>query len=908
MASNHRPVREYISIDDSDDEQPPAARPTVAASTAQTAQPSSLQSAARPATNAADVTSGLASASISGNVPTPREQLAASNGSINGSREEVTSRSPWMGGEASGATMLLDPADAVPTSIYSTEDAGQSSRQESHSTVPQARTDYDNRSTEPIRDLYSMPTPGLEPPLDLNTGPFAQGLPQQPLHSTRRWESDEEGQGSSGAKEENVQKFRSGLVYSSVMMLHAVPSYLDESEEGKDIEAHPERPKRISSIFDTLKKAGCVARMKRIPIRDVKMEEVMLIHQRGMWEGVQRTAFFTTNSLAAQTQLLEKSSSLYINEHSARCARLSCGGVIEMCAAVAEGKVRNGFALVRPPGHHAEPDRSMGFCFYNNVAVAARLMQEKYPDKCRKILILDWDVHHGNGTQSAFYESEDVLFISLHRYEDGEFFPGGKAGHHDQVGAGKGLGKNVNIPWPDKGMTDADYLAAFQRIVMPIATEFAPDFVIISAGFDAAEGDLLGECHVSPTGYAQMTYDLASLANGKLVVALEGGYNLDAIARSALSVTQVLLGETPPPGPAGANPSYLASDTLKEVEKVQARHWKSIRRPAYDMTDEEASNLERIGLAQMFALYRNYSLAERYDLDALPTTLGSRGDEDDMFTGQILCSSKLFDDTFDTLVIFAHDCGNLRLEDHGVDIDVQEELGYFVDGSSKVIDWANTHKAALIDVNLHNEIPTTPRAPVSSTSRKRNPVQLKSKNRLEEAKKLLLYAWDNAAVMVLSVKPEMKVILIGLGTATEAILHLIEQRNVEACVAGVIQLPAYSTIPTIAKSTSEKKMWYYKHSRVFLPKEHAYYTLDAQAKAGKRLGKIIRSSELISSMTRTMLMCPFTSGRREQSYSSPGRRIPGNRILHQRMSSCLICMLNFHSLYRIHINHHCSRY
>ena len=140
------------------------------------------------------------------------------------------------------------------------------------------------------------------------------------------------------------------------------------------------------------------------------------------------------------------------------------------------------------------------------------------------ILILNFprrDVHHGNGTQQAFWDDENVLYISLHRYENGEFFPGGIGGADDQVGVGAGVGRNVNIPWPDSGMGDGDYLAAFQRVVMPIAHEFAPDFVIISAGFDAAEGDHLGQCRVTPNGYAQMTHELAALANGRLVVALE---------------------------------------------------------------------------------------------------------------------------------------------------------------------------------------------------------------------------------------------------------------------------------------------------------------------------------------------------------------------------------------------------
>ena len=268
-----------------------------------------------------------------------------------------------------------------------------------------------------------------------------------------------------------------------------------------------------------------------------------------------------------------KLDSVYLHHNTFECATLSVGGAIEACRAVVMGHVKNAIAVIRPPGHHAEHDEPAGFCFFNNVPIAARVCQDNFPEKCRKIFILDWDVHHGNGIQHAFYDDPNILYISLHVHKNGQFYPGKPDGDHLHCGEGLGIGKNVNIPWADHGMGDGDYMFAFQQVVMPIAAEFDPDFVIVSAGFDAAEGDKLGGCHVTPPCYAHMTHMLMSLAKGKIAVCLEGGYNLRSIAKSALAVTRTLMGE-PPDRLDPIEPSPLGVSTVQLVMRQQSKFWK----------------------------------------------------------------------------------------------------------------------------------------------------------------------------------------------------------------------------------------------------------------------------------------------------------------------------------------------
>ncbi len=333
-----------------------------------------------------------------------------------------------------------------------------------------------------------------------------------------------------------------GLLFDQWFLTHAVPH------------DHPEHPGRLEAIWRRFKHEGLDEACRRVPAREATPEELCRVHTEHHIAAIEATAGGDFRQLDPDT---------YTSSHSALAARLAAGGLIELAAEVAAGRLDNGYALIRPPGHHAEADRAMGFCLFNNVAVAARALRA---GGIERILVVDWDLHHGNGTQHAFREDSSVLYFSTHQYP---FYPG--TGAVEEVGGGAGRGYTVNVPWPG-GMGDAEYLAAFDRVLLPIARQFDPDLVLVSAGFDAAEGDPLGAMHLSPDGYAQMTSRLMALADGRVVLALEGGYNLEAIARSSAACLRVLLGDSPP-HEKPIVPDPAAAKVLDKVLGAQRRFW-----------------------------------------------------------------------------------------------------------------------------------------------------------------------------------------------------------------------------------------------------------------------------------------------------------------------------------------------
>uniref|UniRef100_A0A8D2N8D1 histone deacetylase n=1 Tax=Zonotrichia albicollis TaxID=44394 RepID=A0A8D2N8D1_ZONAL len=383
-------------------------------------------------------------------------------------------------------------------------------------------------------------------------------------------------------------RFTTGLVYDTLMLKHQCTC--------GNTNSHPEHAGRIQSIWSRLQETGLRGKCECIRGRKATLEELQTVHSEA------HTLLYGTNPLNRQKldskKLLGSLTSMFVrlpcggvgvdsdtiwNEvHSSGAARLAVGCVIELVFKVATGELKNGFAVVRPPGHHAEESTPMGFCYFNSVAIAAKLLQQRL--NVSKILIVDWDVHHGNGTQQAFYNDPNVLYISLHRYDDGNFFPG--SGAPDEVGTGAGVGFNVNMAFTgglDPPMGDTEYLTAFRTVVMPIANEFAPDVVLVSSGFDAVEGHPtpLGGYNLSAKCFGYLTKQLMGLAGGRVVLALEGGHDLTAICDASEACVSALLGNELDPLPEKVFQQRANANAVHSMEKVieiHSKYWHSLQR------------------------------------------------------------------------------------------------------------------------------------------------------------------------------------------------------------------------------------------------------------------------------------------------------------------------------------------
>ena len=322
---------------------------------------------------------------------------------------------------------------------------------------------------------------------------------------------------------------------------------------------HPESPQRIEAIYKMLEKEKAFASYPLIEPRPAQEEEIELIHTSSYVKMIKETSGQERVCLDPDTSTSPRSYEI---------ALLAAGGLLKAADLIMEGKIQNAFALVRPPGHHAEASQARGFCIFNNIAIAAQYLISKLGLK--RILIVDWDLHHGNGTQHAFDSRSDVLYFSTHQFPH---YPG--TGFWNEVGSGDGEGYTVNVPL-SPGKTEEDFLYIFQQILSPIAAAYKPEFILVSAGFDIFEGDPLGGMSVSAKGFGVLAAELMTLAHttakDRLLFTLEGGYNLSGLEDGVRNVLLVLAGQEKI-SPPQARISAATEKELGPVFKVQKKYW-----------------------------------------------------------------------------------------------------------------------------------------------------------------------------------------------------------------------------------------------------------------------------------------------------------------------------------------------
>jgi acetoin utilization deacetylase AcuC-like enzyme len=322
--------------------------------------------------------------------------------------------------------------------------------------------------------------------------------------------------------------------------------------------SHPERPQRVEAMIEMaahLGRSGIVA----LTPREATLEEIALCHDPSYVAEVERTASMQRYDFDPDT---------HTSPDSYKTAVLAVGGVLTAVEAVMDGAADNGFAIVRPPGHHALPSRAMGFCLFNNVAIAAEYLVQRRGLK--RTLVVDWDVHHGNGTQDIFYDTDSVLYFSTHQFP---FYPG--TGALNEVGVGAGAGFTVNAPMPAT-FGDAEYLRIFDEVLAPVVRQYRPEFILVSSGFDAHFRDPLGGMRVTEVGFAAMARRVKRLAaeysGGRMVAALEGGYDLQALVDSGRIVIEEL-------GHEADDPDRPADDGARAVPIIErsryflGRYW-----------------------------------------------------------------------------------------------------------------------------------------------------------------------------------------------------------------------------------------------------------------------------------------------------------------------------------------------
>jgi acetoin utilization deacetylase AcuC-like enzyme len=331
-------------------------------------------------------------------------------------------------------------------------------------------------------------------------------------------------------------------------------------------DGHPESPERLTAV----ERAIDLHRERLTPLaaRPASDEEILRVH------GAAHLALVAEAARRAPAHL---DPDTYVTAASLEVARLAAGAAIDLAREVAAGRLQSGFAAVRPPGHHAEAGRAMGFCLFNNVAIAARALQAE--DGVGRILIFDWDVHHGNGTQHSFEEDPSVLYASTHQFP---YYPGtGAAG---EAGRGKGTGFTLNVPLP-AGCGDEVYLGALQRLLVPVTEKFHPEMILVSCGFDAHADDPLAAMQVTGAGFGAMSRVVRALAEaccgGRVAFVLEGGYSASGLFEGTDAVLSALTAQAPPP-PLPTVPiarGGVLEAVVGRVAQVHARHHPGIGAP-----------------------------------------------------------------------------------------------------------------------------------------------------------------------------------------------------------------------------------------------------------------------------------------------------------------------------------------
>lgn len=327
---------------------------------------------------------------------------------------------------------------------------------------------------------------------------------------------------------------------------------------------HIESPRRIQAIHQALDHVSLAGRWSMVEPRAASPDELAMVHTPEHIQRVARCAERPITSFDPDTQATEK---------SYEAARRGVGGVFSLLDCILSGHAKRGFACIRPPGHHAEPDKPMGFCLFNNVALGASYLLEY--GAAKKIMIVDMDVHHGNGTQAAFYDRDEILFVSLHQFP---LYPG--TGNFGEVGQGRGEGFTVNVPL-GKGYTDRHFGRIIHFLINPLAQAFQPDMILVSCGFDLYMYEKLAGMGVTPEGYALITWLLLNIAekvcDGRIAFIMEGGYNLRGIQECGLRVLQELcnvstLGPKKIERSMGVRPSKFPA--LRKVFEIHKKYWK----------------------------------------------------------------------------------------------------------------------------------------------------------------------------------------------------------------------------------------------------------------------------------------------------------------------------------------------